>query len=229
MGQPSEHDSPQPRDRHIGEMAAAFADALLSADASTAEVVLREAMDAGLTSAAIDEKLIAPALWLVGEMWERGEISVDEEHLATEIATRVLALQREARRVVRSRPEHRILLATAPGERHLVALRMVENLLLDAGYDVLMLGADVPGWTLGDAAGRHDVDVVCMSSTMLGRCTETVRVIDEVRERRPDVRFVIGGRGVTVEGQLRHGVDVCGRVSDAVEAVDAALQRAANN
>ena len=60
-------------------------------------------MEAGLATADIDDEIIAPALWLVGELWERGDISVADEHLATEISLRVLALQREARRVASSR------------------------------------------------------------------------------------------------------------------------------
>ena len=47
---------------------------------------------------AIDDEIIAPALWLVGDLWERGDISIADEHLATEISLRVLALAREARR-----------------------------------------------------------------------------------------------------------------------------------
>jgi hypothetical protein len=39
----------------------------------------------------------------IGELWERGQISVAEEHIATEISLRVLALQREAQRVARSK------------------------------------------------------------------------------------------------------------------------------
>ena len=47
-----------------------------------------------LTAAEIDVELIAPALFIVGEKWALGEISVADEHLASEIALRVLALQR---------------------------------------------------------------------------------------------------------------------------------------
>ena len=35
---------------------------------------------------------------MVGEKWATGEITVADEHLASEIALRVLALQRAARR-----------------------------------------------------------------------------------------------------------------------------------
>ena len=36
-----------------------------------------------LSTADIDDQIIAPALWLIGELWERGEITVADEHLAT--------------------------------------------------------------------------------------------------------------------------------------------------
>jgi MerR family transcriptional regulator, light-induced transcriptional regulator len=222
---PHEHDPPQPRETQITELAGAYADALLAGDEAAAEIVLREAMEVGLSSAEIDEGLIAPAMWLIGELWERGELSAAEEHLATEITVRVLALQREAQRVAQARPRHRVMLATPPGEHHVVALRMVANLLRGVGYDVLMLGADVPAWSIGAAARRHDVDVICLSSTLPGRSTEIIRVIDEIREHRPTVRFVVGGRGLIPEAHLRQEVYVCARVSEAVEAVDAMLQR----
>ena len=229
MAHRSEHDSPEPLEPQITELASAYAGALIAGDEAAAEIVLREAMDAGLSSAEIDEKLIAPALWLVGEMWEQGQLSVAEEHLATEITVRVLALQREAQRVAQARPRHCVMLATSPGEQHVVALRMVGNLLREAGYHVLMLGAEVPAWSLGETADRHDVDVICMSSTLSGRTDETLRVMDEIRERRPSVRFVIGGRGLRGEEQLRHEVRACQRVSEAVEVVDAVLKRASLN
>ena len=40
------------------------------------------------------------------------------------------------------------MLAAPAGEQHIVALRMVDNLLRNAGYDVAMLGSDVPGEAL---------------------------------------------------------------------------------
>ena len=229
MDHRSEHDSSEPLEPQIAELAKAYADALIAGDEAAAEVVIREAMDAALSSAEIDDKVIAPAMWLVGEMWERGQLSVAEEHLATEITVRVLALQREAQRVAQARPRHSVMLATTPGEQHIVALRMVGNLLREAGYHVLMLGAEVPAWSLGDAADRHQVDVICISATLHGRTNETLRMIDEIRERRAATRFVIGGRGLKGEEQLRHEVHACGRVSEAVEVVDAALKRARLN
>jgi methanogenic corrinoid protein MtbC1 len=219
----------EPTDDRIKELAGAFADALLAGDEVGAEIAIREAMDAELSSAEIDEQLIAPALWLVGELWERGKISVAEEHLATEISIRVLALQREAHRVMRSRTGHRVLLATPSGELHVVALRMVENLLRGAGYDVVMLGPDVPGKALGDVAKRLRVDVVCLSLTMAERRSEVLSAIDNVRLVLPSAGFVVGGRGVTDAAHRRPVVHLCHRVSEVVEVVDATVKRAILN
>ena len=92
----AESRGPDARESLLTEIGNAYARAVLAGDEVAAELAIRDAIEAKLTTAEIDEEIIAPALWLVGRLWERGEISVAEEHLATEISLRVLALQREA-------------------------------------------------------------------------------------------------------------------------------------
>jgi MerR family transcriptional regulator, light-induced transcriptional regulator len=229
MDRRQENDSQRPDEARIARLAVAFADALTTGDEIAADIAVSEAMDAGLSTAEIDERLIAPGMWLVGELWQRGEISVAEEHIATEITTRVIALQREARRVVASRRGRRVLLATPAGERHAVALHMVSNLLHDAGYDIVMVGPDVPAAALGASARLHRADVVCLSSSMTGRFGQMLEAIDAVRREWPAAPFVIGGRGLTCESESRPEVRQCRGVSDAVDAVDAMIMRAGRN
>ncbi|HUO73861.1 MAG TPA: B12-binding domain-containing protein [Solirubrobacteraceae bacterium] len=213
----------------VTDVRRAYTEALLAGDEITAEIAIREAMEAGLSPAHIDEEIIAPALWLVGELWERGEISVADEHLATEICSRVLALRREAHRVVREREHHRVLLATPAGERHEVALRMVSNLLRDAGYRTLMLGADVPHRALTVCARRHRPDVICLSVTMAEAGLELMSAVREMLLELPSTQFVIGGRGVDRRLRPSAGIEICDRFSEAVEAVDATIKHAKLN
>jgi methanogenic corrinoid protein MtbC1 len=229
MADSFQRDPREPGQGKIRQLAHAYLSALLSADSAAAEGAIRDALDAELSSADVDEEVIAPALWLIGELWERGEISVADEHAATEISLRVLALQREAQRVASARGGHLVILATPPGERHVVALQMVESLLAAAGYNVLMLGADVPPRAIGSSTRRHQPDVVCLSATTPRRTEQVLSRIDKVRAERPSVGFVVGGRGITEEAQLRAEVDVCARVSEAVDAVDAIVKRAQSN
>ncbi|HTP18348.1 MAG TPA: cobalamin-dependent protein [Solirubrobacteraceae bacterium] len=219
------------RESRVGEFERAFSAALLAGDEIAAETTIREAMDAKLTTADIDERIIAPALWLMGELWERGEISVADEHLGTEIAMRVLALQREAERVAQARRGHKVMLATPAGERHVVALRMVSNLLSGAGYWIVMLGEDVPAEALVASVTRHRPDVICLSSTMPALSGEVLESVLAVQKAYPTAQFVIGGRGLALGSQLRSqaGVLICRRVSEVVEAVDARVKRAELN
>jgi methanogenic corrinoid protein MtbC1 len=217
---------PDSRPAKVSELGRAFAAALLSGDEIAAEIAIREAMDANLTSADIDDEIIAPALWLVGELWERGEISVADEHIATEICMRVLALQREARRIARERRGRRIMLAAPEGELHTVALHMVGYLLREARYDVVMLGADVPAFALAASASRLQPAVVCLSSTMPGGGDQVLIAIHEVQQQWPGAGYLIGGRGLTSRIRSQAGIDVVERVSEAVEAVDALVKHA---
>jgi methanogenic corrinoid protein MtbC1 len=229
MGTGPENHSREAQQAKVTELGRAYADALLSADETAAEIAIREAMDAGLDTAQIDDEIIAPALWLIGDLWERGEISVAGEHIATEISIRVLALQREAQRVAQTRGEHRIVLAAPAGEQHVVALRMIDNLLRNAGYDVAMLGPDVPGEDLITLMHRRPPAVVCLTSTMAGPAGEMLATIAALQRRWPAMGFVIGGGGLASRVHSRPGIDVCRRVSDAVEAVDAMVKGASRN
>ena len=78
------------------------------------------------------------------------------------------------------------MLATPAGELHTVALRMIADLLRQAGYGVMMLGADVPAPDLAATARRYEPDVVCMSSTMPGGIDGIFVAIDEVQQSWPD-------------------------------------------
>ena len=82
-----------------GWFAEQLLDALLDADTPEAERVMRDAIESGLPQPLIADAVVAPAMRRIGELWATGEISVDDEHLATQISFRLLALMRESFRV----------------------------------------------------------------------------------------------------------------------------------
>ncbi len=206
-----------------------FTRALLAGDSGAAERVVREAMLEGLSATEIDMELIAPALFLVGEKWATGEITVADEHLASEIALRVLALQREARRASRRRRRRRVLLLAPEGERHVIGLYMATDLLFAAGYETFMLGADVPLADIGFAASRHNADVVCFTATMPESAERLDAAIDYLHAARPGCSVLLGGSAVPFEVAASWGAAVCADVSEAVASVDALVHRAPLN
>jgi methanogenic corrinoid protein MtbC1 len=206
-----------------------FTQALFAGDANAAERAVSEAMDGGLTAAEIDIELIAPALFLIGDKWAIGEISVADEHLASEIALRVLALQRERRRTQRQRGDRRVLLLAPQGERHVIGLNMASDLLLEAGYDTRLLGADVPLADIAMAAVRHDADVVAFTATMPDSAERLDAAIDYLRSTRPEIEVLLGGGAVSFELAATWNAVACPDVSSVVATVDALVHHAPLN
>ena len=206
-----------------------FTHALLVGDPEAAESTAREAIDNGMTTAAIDVELIAPALFMVGEKWALGEISVADEHLASEIALRVLALLRVARRTRRERVGRRVLLLAPEGERHTIGLNMACDLLLAAGYETRLLGADVPLTDIAVAVTRHEADIVAMTATMADSAERVDAALDYLRAVHPDITVVLGGRAITFELGAAWSASVCPDVSSVVECVDGLMYHAPLN
>jgi methanogenic corrinoid protein MtbC1 len=206
-----------------------YADAVLSGSEAAAESVVREAMEAGLPEAVISGEVVAPTMRAVGDLWERGLLSVADEHLATEISIRVLALQREAFRASSRRGAHRVMLAGVEGERHGLGLTMAGSVLLHAGYDVRMLGPDLPMGDLAAAVERHRPSVLGLSVTQAVLGALVPEAIDEARGIAPRLGVVVGGPAASEALTARQGVLVCRHVADAVELTDALVQRAPLN
>jgi methanogenic corrinoid protein MtbC1 len=206
-----------------------FTRALLAGDAEAADRVIRAAMDNGLNAAEIDMELITPALFMVGDKWATGEITVADEHLASEIALRVLALQRAVRQARRQRRNRRVLLLAPQGERHVIGLNMACDLLYAAGYDTLMLGADVPLEDIVPAAFRHAPDVIAFSATMDETNERLDAAIDHLRTSNHGAGVLLGGTAVSFEVAATWHAAVCRDVSNVVETVDALMQHAPLN
>jgi methanogenic corrinoid protein MtbC1 len=220
--------SPTSPDR-LSMLATAFTEALLSGDPRAAELVVRDAIDAGLPQGVIDEAVIAPAMREVGDLWKRGDITVADEHLATDISYRVLAMQREAFRVAGRRRGKVVMLAAVETEQHVLGLEMAGSLLDEAGFDVRMLGADLPIETLRDLVERYEPAVFGFTVTMETASDLLPLAIEETRRGAPSIRVVVGGQGVPRDLDDTYWLTVVNGVTAVVDVVDALLHRPSLN
>jgi methanogenic corrinoid protein MtbC1 len=207
----------------------AYLRALLAGDPQEAEIVVREGIDAGLSAEVISEEVIAPSMRRIGDLWAEGSIGVGDEHLATQITMRVLVLQREAFRVARRRSGDRIMLAAMEGEQHVVGLQMAGNLLAQAGYDVRLLGADLPVEALAVIIERHRPRVFGLTATMPDPGALVHLAVDEMRRADPELGIVLGGQGVPAPLIGQESLVVTRSVSGILETVDSLIRRPSRN
>ncbi len=74
--------TPTTRHARTPLLARRYGEALRAGEPGAAEEVVEEALGAGLSVPAVQSRVIAPAMYWIGELWERGALTVAEEHLA---------------------------------------------------------------------------------------------------------------------------------------------------
>jgi methanogenic corrinoid protein MtbC1 len=174
-----------------------FVASLIAGDANLAEIIALDAVAEGLPVVDLYVDVVGPALEEIGHRWERGGMTVADEHLATGIAHDVMRLiGRTATRYPR-RSRERVLLAAIGGEGHITGLRMIGDLAEGRGFDVRYLGAALPVDTLSAIVAKHEPEIVGLSVTMAGHGARLTGALDEVFASGYAPRGVlVGGRAV---------------------------------
>lgn len=165
------------------------------------------------------------AMRAVGEGWEAGEYTVDDEHRATGVATRVVA--RLGARFTKRGPRRRsVILGTPPHELHGLPTAMAANVLRGQGYDAVDLGADVPPDAFGAAVTKTARPLAVAVAVTSGNHDRSVRaIVRAVEQASPGLPVLVGGAGISGETHAaRLGATWSGgdarRLSDVIEDLD---------
>jgi MerR family transcriptional regulator, light-induced transcriptional regulator len=171
-------------------LAARLRDALERLDEASANAVLDEALS-GLSLEFVVETVIFEVLRGIGTDWESGELSIGQEHFATNLLRgRLLGLARGWG--AGSGPW--AVLACPPGERHDLGLICFGLALWRRGWRIAFLGADSPVATVAETAGSLGAELVVVAATDPSRVEE---VADELRALGGDHQLAFGGAGVS--------------------------------
>jgi len=127
---------------------------LVAGDELGAWGVVEVALASGADPAEIHLGLLAPALCSIGERWAAGELSVADEHRASAVARRIVG-RLGARFVRRGRKRATVIVGAPTGERHELPVCIVTDLLREARFEVIDLGADTPAASFAEVAERH--------------------------------------------------------------------------
>ncbi len=205
------------------EVFRSYSAAIQRGDAETAEGVIAQAIEDGLTAAVLHEQVIGAAMRRIGELWERGEIDVDGESLATGITRRILATMHRYMLGGAEQSGERVLVAGVAGDEHTLALQMAHDQVAAAGYQA----------TLDTEITVERVDTILQSHSpqlvVLGASTEAVA--DEVRDivraflsGRVPVRVLLGGGAIPQELRSSEEVRYAERVAEVVPAAEEMLR-----
>lgn len=141
--------------------------------------------------------VLTPAMYWIGELWEKNIITVADEHLATAICDFVVSVT-EVRRPVQSLKKKKAMVLGPEGEDHYIGLKMVASLLKENGWEVQYLGPNLPLDAAIDSANRWKPDVIALSAALAYRLPILKKYAEAfiALDFKPTV--VLGGRAVSV-------------------------------
>jgi MerR family transcriptional regulator, light-induced transcriptional regulator len=178
-----------------------YLDALRTGDARRALAIVDELIDSGASFDELCEDVLRPALYTIGDLWEREEIGVGDEHLAASISETVLACVGSIAQAPAD-AERTILVSCTDGEAHAIGARMVGETFAAADWAVRYLGASTPPDAVASATALHDPDVLALSTTMRSNLPAVADTIKLVRAAAPNVRIVVGGQAYEGDERL---------------------------
>jgi DNA-binding transcriptional MerR regulator len=185
-----EASAPSPVPPGLADAGQALAEALEDFDEGPAETILDRLLT-DLTPETVIRDVLMPFLREMGERWSRGEISVAQEHFASNVVRARLAAL--GRGWGRGRGP-RALLACAPGEQHDIPLMAFGVVLHRNGWRVSYLGAATPMPDLIHTAAAAPPQLIVVSATdpafLAGLEPELLRLAGIAP-------LALGGRGAT--------------------------------
>jgi methanogenic corrinoid protein MtbC1 len=174
---------------------AELGDALEAFDESRAQGLFDDLLSAATVDTLLRD-VVMPYLHELGDRWKRGELSVAQEHFASNVLRgRLLGLARGWGRGA----SPRALLACPEGERHDLGLIAFGLALRERGWRVGYLGPDTPVQSIEEAARRTDPSVVVLSAVR-------PEPLEQIRALAARHRVAIAGAGATkasVQGVAR--------------------------
>lgn len=204
---------------------------LLAGDEMGAWTIAESALSSGMSPERFMLDLLAPAMSGIGEEWERGSVSVADEHRASSVATRLLG-RLGARFNRRGVKRGAVVLVAPEGELHALPIYMAANVLRWRGYEVIEVGAHTPAAALAatvssEARGRGaNLLAVAISCTTRGAVEAGAEMIGVLRMRLGhggmSVPVLIGGAAIEDEEHaMALGADAYSgrRADDLAEAV----------
>ena len=184
----------------LGEILAAI-DAL---DAAEAERLLGIQL-AALGPRRFTRAVVLPLLDEVGSRWERRELCMASEHLASAVVRSLLGAL--LRRRASGAPTPALIFTTLPGDRHELAVLVAAVTAADLGANAVYLGPDLPPGEIALAAERVGAAAVVAGVSRFDGAAVRAHSLRELRRVLPrSVAVWVGGAGL--EGfELPAGVE----------------------
>ncbi|MFC1565623.1 helix-turn-helix domain-containing protein [Candidatus Neomarinimicrobiota bacterium] len=112
----------------------------------------------------IFDELVTPVLHQIGELWEKGKLTISEEHIASDIIRDSILQIREIA-ILPTEDKQKVFCFALDDDQHDIALKMIQILLEQRGFDVFYSGQSTPADSIEKLISFHKPTRVYLSCT----------------------------------------------------------------
>ena len=158
------------------------------------ESALRHAMALGSASLVFD-RVLAPAMKHIGDAWERGDMSVAQEHFASRVLEGAASTM--LRLVKRDDAGRKVLLACFADDEHDFPSYGPAIHFATWGFEVIRLGGRTPPSVVRQACEQLEPALVVLTATMLPAPHRARELVEEYGAACRYTPWIVGGSAVT--------------------------------
>jgi methanogenic corrinoid protein MtbC1/DNA-binding XRE family transcriptional regulator len=207
----------------ISKLSKGYTDAILEGDAEKAHKVIDQGLAAGVIPSRLYLEVLMPAQIDIGARWHRGDVTIPQEHIATQITLRQMGRLR-AMLKTRLKLGLRAVVSSVEGDQHFIGAQAVADFLVVDGWEVDFLGADVPTDHLVPYAKARGAHLVCLSVSLSSLAPVAQKAVAELRKIPAGPKILLGGAAFVNQPQLVEAIKPDGFTLDPQKAVTMARQ-----
>ena len=167
---------------------------ILAGDELEAGAALVDAYLAHHSLDSIFETTVTQAMHQVGDLWQKGSVTVADEHMATRV---VLTAIQKLRGVMMPHEPNGLnaICCASEGELHELAVHLVTLILESKGWNVINLGANTPLYSLQEMVSRQRPQLICISARTIADLDRAAAEFAQLRRvaNRLESKIALGG------------------------------------
>ncbi len=176
----------------MNQLVQKFTKSILTGDVHSALELYSTDISPKEDSLSFYEDIVKPTMYRIGDLWEKNQITVADEHLATATLKYLLATLFTPLKSCETSPKS--LLFCIEGEQHSLGLELANEVFKEQKWNTRYLGSNVPIKDAITFIQAWAPDVIGISIGMTTELPQLKKCIYEIKKVNQNCQILIGGR-----------------------------------
>lgn len=172
---------------------------MIEGEAEELVALINSALEAGDDPGELLNGILVPAMDLVGQKMETGDMFIPEVLMAAQAMSDAVAILKPLLGEEGNTSLGTVAIGTVQGDLHDIGKNLVAMMMESSGFKMIDLGADVSPETFVETIKNEKCDIVALSALLTTTMGMIKRTVDAIVESgyRDKVKIIIGGAPVS--------------------------------